>query len=484
MAVIDSGNDSAGKANVDAAFNLNTTLPTDPQYVGQAIAVSQIDDGSVTGLYETRTVDVDADFKLRCAVENILDTEVFDYAAQNTGKHSYATSTLTYTWSVNGLTSNGSGITSVGTGARVRTYAYFPLFGANQLYVQSQMSISAAPVSSTVVDWGFGLTGAANPFDPSDGVYFRLDASGISGVINFNGIEATVGPFDFTGIDGSPTYTPGTKYQFVIQISERDARFWINSILCGTIPVPSGQGRLCMAASAGFFHRHAIIGGAAGGVLQTNLNSYTVSLGGPAPGDTEASFGNRALGSYQGLSGGTMGTLANYANSTNPVSAAGSNTAANVTGLGGQGAINAAAAAATDFIMCSYQVPVGTVNVQGRRLAVRGVKISAINLGAAVATTPTTIALSLAFGHTSVSLATAEGIAAKAPRRIALGFLYWNVGAPAGATPDGGDCLMVFQTPIYVNPGEFIATVMKFAAGTATGGQSIAYHVTFDYGWE
>jgi hypothetical protein len=184
-----------------------------------------------------------------------------------------------------------------------------------------------------------------------------------------------------------------------------------------------------------------------------------------------------------------MGSLASYANSTTPSTAAGSNTAANATGLGGQGAITAQVTGTSDNIMVSYQVPAGTVAVQGRRLVVSGVRISCANLGAAVATTPTTIALSLAFGHTAVSMATADTASfatatTKAPRRIALGMMYWPVAAPIGATPANGDITMRFENPVYVNPGEFIATCMKFITGTATVSQSIYYHVAFDFGWE
>lgn len=80
------------------------------------------------------------------------------------------------------------------------------------------------------------------------------------------------------------------------------------------------------------------------------------------------------FGSYTGLSGGTMGSLATYPNSTNPTAAAPSNTAltANLpAGLGGQGAVTAAVAAATDGIWGSYQVPAGTANAPGRRLVLR-----------------------------------------------------------------------------------------------------------------
>jgi hypothetical protein len=125
------------------------------------------------------------------------------------------------------------------------------------------------------------------------------------------------------------------------------------------------------------------------------------------------------------------------------------------------------------------------VNVQGRRLVLRGVRIDAVNTGAAVATTATTIQWSLAFGHTAVSLATAEGAAAKAPRRVALGIMTWPVGAAIGQAPQGGAIDFDFgDAPIFVNPGEFIALVGKFIVGTATASQTITYIWQPTYGWE
>ena len=484
MAIIESGNSSAGKANVDAAFNLNVTLPKDDESVGKGGAVAIMDDGAVTGVTETRSIDVDEDYKLRINAESLIDQETFDYSAQNTGKHSYTTTTLTMVWAANGLRTNGGGITTINTGALFRTYAMFPVMGATQLWIETEGSFDAQPTTNTLIDFGGMIPGAANPFTPGDGIYFRLNSNGIVGVINSNGTETQVGPFDFTNISGAPSYANNRKYQWIIQVTQRRVNFWIDNILVGSIETPVGQGQPCMAAALNFAVRHAIVGGAAGAALSFYMNSYTVSLGGSPFAETIGCQGNRALGSYQGLSGGTMGSLANYANSANPAGAAGSNTAANVTGLGGQGAINAAAAAATDFIMCSYQVPVGTVNVQGRRLRINGVKVSFCNLGAVVASSATTLAVSIAFGHTAVSLATAEAATAKAPRRIPLGYAFWPVGAVVGQTPSGGDITMKFDNPIFVNPGEFVALAMKFAAGTATASQVIHYHVTFDFGWE
>jgi hypothetical protein len=184
---------------------------------------------------------------------------------------------------------------------------------------------------------------------------------------------------------------------------------------------------------------------------------------------------------YQGQNGGTMGSSASYANSADPTAAAAlSNTAALVAGLGGQFRFNATATAVTDGIVTSFLNPVGSTAITPRTLYITGVKISCANLGAAVATTATVLAWSLAFGHSTVSLATAEGVTAKAARRIALGLMSWPVGAAIGAMPERGDLMMQFDTPVVVNPGEYLATVAKFILGTATASQVIWGHVTFD----
>ena len=444
---------------------------------------SENDPGIATGARSVASPETDEDFRLRVSHESFVDRETFNYTAQNTGKHVYTNTTMTAAWTVNGWQSNSGSITTINTGVVLQTRAWFPIPVASTLYGEFVFAPSVAPIpSNTTVDVGFFIPGA-NPYAPTDGAYFRFTASGVFGAINSSGVETVTGALSLPG-----GLVSTERVRYVISVTERDAQFWaeVDGViyLLGTLTCPSSRGAIFQAASLPFAVRHGIGGTAAGSAFSAFITDYGISLGGMLYSDSLGAIGNRSLGSYQGLSGGTMGSLANYANSANPTSAAGSNTAANVTGLGGQGAINAAATAATDFIMCSYQVPAGTTAVQGRRLRVNGVSISAANLGAAVATTATTIALSLAFGHTAVSLATTEAATTKAPRRIPLGIMYWPVGAVIGQGSLPGQIYVPFQNPVYVNPGEFIATTLKFITGTATASQSIWYHVTFDYGWE
>lgn len=482
MAVIQ-GSISGNLAEVDAnnRFKVNLATAATPAQVGGALLYSENDSGTALGTPYLSSPETDDDYRLRVAQEAVFDCETFNYTAQNTGKHKYVTTTMVNAWTATGLVTNSGNITTTTTGTSFSTWAEFPILGAAILYCETEGSFSAQPTASTLIDFGMFRPGGATPFAPTDGISFRLTSAGMFGIINSNGTETQVGPFTWT-------YANNQKYQFIIAMHERGVEFWIDNVLYAVIDTPAGQGQPCMSTSLPYSLRHAIAGGAAGAALSFTLNDYTISLGGPNIVQTASTVGLRAYGSYQGLSGGTMGSLATYPNSTTPTSAIPTNTAltANLpTGIGGQGIIPAQAGAATDFILGSTQIPAGTANIQGRRMVLRGIVIDALNTGAAVATTATAIQWSLAFGHSTVSLATAEGVAAKAPRRVALGYMTWPVGAAIGQGPQSGAITIDFgDAPIFINPGEFLALVAKFVVGTATASQTISYIWQPIYGWE
>jgi hypothetical protein len=465
-------------AEVTASRQLKAILPdaTVAADVGAIRVFSENDPGTITGEPYLYSPETDKDYRLRVSQDTLLDEEVFNYAAQNTGKHQYHNTTMTAVWGTGGVLLNGASITTTTTAARIRTYATFPLMDPGTLNVSTTAMFSAQPQANVIIDYGLFLDSAANPYAPSDGVFFRLSSGGLYGVINHNGTETTTAPLDFT-------YTNARFYQFMIVAHEREVHFWIDNVLYATLETPVGQGQPYMAEALPFAVRHAIVGGAAGGVIQATVKNYSVSIGGLQISDTLGEINNRVVGAYQGLSGGTMGTLASYANSADPTaSAALNNTTALVTGLGGQFRFNAAATAVLDGIVCSFQVPATTVSTRNRRLKINGVRLSLINTGAAVATTATALQWSLAFGHTAVSLATTEAATTKAPRRIPLGIRAWPIGAAIGATVD--DLEVKFESPIYVNPGEFVAFVAKFIIGTATASQVIWGTATVIHSWE
>lgn len=493
---IQSGSSTAGLQNVDSNYNAQVITPGNTATggtVGGGAAnapamYGENDPGTISGARYVASPEIDDDYRIRAALDTVLDVETFNYTAQNTGKHTFVNTTLTAGWTTAGLTTNSGAVTTTTTGLTIGTYAEFPMIGGNHLYAEFECSLNAAVTTNFAIDFGLFRRGASTPYAPTDGVYFRVSPSGWQGVINYNGVETTTSVFPTSSTDSTPwAHVINKKYQFIISIVERGVEFWIDNVLYGSINTPTGQGQPFLSATLPISIRHGHTG-TTGVAIQLTMNDYCLHFGGSSFARQLGELGNAALGSYQGLSGGTMGSLATYANSTNPTAAAPSNTAltANLPGgLGGQGAVTAAAAAATDGIWGSYQVPAGTVSIQGKRLKVIGVVIDAVNNGAAVATTATTVQFSLGFGNTAVSLATAEAATTKASRRVPLGFMTWAVGAAIGAQPQFGPLKVDLKdSPVYVNPGEFIQLVGKFLVGTATASQVINFTWQPIYSWE
>jgi hypothetical protein len=466
--------DANGNVQVVTAGNTSAGVAFGGGSAAAPAIYSEVDSGAITGSRLTLSPETDSDYRLRIATDTFFDDETFNYLAQNTGRHSNLNTTMTFSYTTGGLITNAGAITTTTTGLSLATYAHFPFYSNGVVrYDVFEGGFTQQPAANILVDIGCFLRGAANPYAPTDGAYFRLTSAGLLGVTNHNGTETTVTlPF---------TYTNSRIYKFIIVTSNEEAQFWIDNTLYGTIPVPVGQAQPFMAASLPFAMRHAIVGGAAGNTLQFILRGYGVSYGGGNITRSAGEFGNGVYGSYQGRSGGTMGSLASYANSANPVAAVPTNTTALMTGLGGQVWETDTLAVTTDGIICSYQVPTGTVSVLGKRLKINGVKIDGY-IQTALVGGGYNAQFTLAFGHTAVSLATAETVSTKAPRRIVLG--GYSVPAAAAALVQLPTITLTLQNPIYVNPSEFIAVVKKKVGALAPTGGVVAHLISFDYSWE
>lgn len=480
-----------------------TTLNGVPVFTGDALAApagvgavrmfSEADNGFIIGTPQLLSPEADNDYRLRISHDLLFDEYVFNHTAQDTGKHSYANTTMTNAWTAGQLTTNSGSITTITTGTVLQTYAYFPNFGTQTISADTELGFSAQPQTNSFIEWGLGIPGAAT-VAPADGVFFRLSPAGLQGIASFNGAETSTGIFPLSGGTGTWVYTNAKRYQFIVYATTVSAEFWVNdgtgAVKLGSIPLPSAQGRMSMAAGLQYFIKHRITGGAAGGALQATVGAYSVRVGGANVATNASTQGNRLFGSYQGVSGGTLGTLArigtitagNEANVTAAVPT--TTTAALGSGLGGTFWETATLAANTDGIIMSFQVPAGTVNVQGRRLVLRGISLSSY-LQTAITGGPYTAEWFLAFGHTAVSLATAEAATTKAPRRIVLPFVQQITLTQAAQTTaaqnttfcDFGDA------PVFVNPGEFVQLCTRHIGTVATVG-TVVHRVTPVFGWE
>jgi hypothetical protein len=469
------GGGSSNLAAVDANGNLQVTTPVAAEDAGWIKIGSENDAGTISGTAYVLSPETTDDYQLRIGHDTLFDHETFCYAAQNTAKHTYSNTTITNAWSGGYLVTNSGLATTTTTGTLFQTRRYFPIIGSAALYFEFNAALTQTAVgANTVIDFGAFLAGGSTPYAPTDGAYFRWNNAGLFGVIN-NGSETTTSAFTFTPVANQ-------NYKFTITVTESETEFWIDDVLYATIPTPVSVGQPFASASLPLAIRHAHTG-VAGVALSFKVSDYTVSIGGVNTtrtwDETMSGMGQHAS---QGASGGTMGSTALYTNSlaAGAGAAATNTTAALGSGLGGQFAVQPTLTAGTDGIISSYQNPAGTTALPGRNLVIYGVKIDGL-VTTAFTGGPVYYAWSLAYGHTAVSLATAEAATTKAARRIPLGIQTYVVTAAVGTL--GQTVQVTFINPIVVQPGEFVQTVAK-NLGTVTSAGVIVNLISFDAKWE
>ncbi len=477
---------SSDKLAINATGAASVALTTDDAAAGfvALVAESHPTENGVTR--EVYALESNDDYALRTTQEEVLFAHLFAGAAVNTTLFRQGSATATITQTGGFLTLNAGLSTASGAAAVVTGYQMAEVTPTSNLYWSGAGQFGqASHPANCLMEWGLATHNAGpgtGTTEPTDGAYFRVSAAGaFEAVIRSAGVDvatATITAAFGTVVGGN------TTREFVVSLSDSTARFWIDDAPVARIDLPTSAaaapGWTVTRTLAPHFRLHNT--GVTGSAQSMKFSEVAIkrdNVGAPRPlAHAVAASGQMAS---QGQTGETFGTTASYANSADPTAAAAlSNTVVLVTGLGGQARFNAGATSTTDGIVTSYQVPAATSAIPGKALYITGVKISAANLGVAVATTASTIAWSLAYGHTAAALNTSEAATTKAPRRVALGLMTWPVGAAVGQMPQCGDLVMQFDSPICVQPGEFVASVAKFVVGTATASQVIWAHVTFD----
>lgn len=485
MAVIDTGSSTAGKANVDSNYNLQVRTPKALAQAGFASLSGTDDDGTTDGI--VKRVYVSEANAVKNAQTELLWDDTFNATAQNTAKYNFAATTQTGSQAGGYLILNTSAITTINTNSGIQTFRTFPIFAKSETRVTIAMLLTQSPQANNLIELGLFSAVLTTRVAPLDGVFFRYNAAGeLRGVINYNGTE--------TQTSAITPPSANVNHDYTIVISADGAVFFIDGLRVAKItlltdaptlgqPISSATVPLCVRTYHG--------GSAPALATQVKVSDVYVTLIGPQLtknwSEQKCGMGHMA---YQGQNGGTMGTTALYANSSNPGTAVPTNTTAALgSGLGGKFQETLTLAAGTDGIIQSYQNPAGSVTQTPRNLYIKGVTITGV-VTVALTTNPLAGTMSLAFGHTAVSMATAEAASftaagtTKAPRRIAL--CSTSVASPTAAagTPVTGLPFSVqFSSPIVVAPGEFIAvTHNKVTTAPATG--SIMWTITFDAYYE
>lgn len=462
-------------SNLDAGNNIKTALTNVPAYVGAVRLMSENDPGAITGTPYLKSPETSPDYRLRVGADSVWDDENFNYTAQNFNKHSYLTNTLTMAWGSGFLSTNSGSVTTTATGCQFRTYRHFPLQGSGAVYCECAMALSNTPVNNWNLDFGLFLPAAASTSIPVDGIYFRINSTGVFGVVNNNGTEAATAVF---------TFTPAINqvYKYNITITDGEVEFWIDDVLYGEKSKPVAAGSTMYAGSNPFAIRHHHTG-ATSAVIQAKFANYTISM---ADMDNvrlwASNKAGQGLSAIQYASGGAAGMTANNVNITAPAAATLANATAGYATLGGKFVFAAVAGAETDYALFAFLNPAAAVGVTGRNLVIRGVWIDTFNAVVAVATTPTVLEWSAAVGSTAVTLLTTDTAVARLPKRIALGVQSFVVGALAGAQAQRVDVNL--DAPLVVEPGTYFHIILRMPYGTATATELFRGHVGVNAYWE
>ncbi len=474
--------DEASVTSKQVHIKPETDVATNPGNVGAVRVFSENDPGRITGTPYLKSAETSQDFRQRVGMDTVLLSYTFNASTQNTGVWKHAFTTMTMTQSSGFLNVNAAGTSTVsGNFAYLQTWGYFPLIGTAPVCVEISGAFTMYPTVNEVFQFGLGFaTGAA---EPVDGVWMELTSAGLVGCVRYNsGTTAKQ-----TLIASIATMTLNSNSKYAIIIGEREIEYWIDDELLGEQPIPAGQGQAFLSTSLPLFiqkYNNGIVGSSPNMIFK--VGDVTVTLMDIA---TNKSWGGQLARSGLGLQALDGGTYTNgvpqvqWANTALPTAAVATNTTAALGAfLGGIFLMNAAATSATDVVISSYQNPIGGVNQTGRVMHLGGIQVDIVNAGAAnSATVPTTLALAVAWGSTSVSLAATESASfatgtTKIRRPQPIGVIGLPINAVVGQ--QGTSVQFDFEAPIIVNPGEFVGVMGKILSGAATASQVLQFVIS------
>ena len=477
MATIQTGVNTPGTANVDTNFNLAIVTPSADKTGFVNLSV-QDDDGVLAG---TSVVGVPRVSKLATSRNRTLRVgswlqefcSTFAMAAQNTSIWLANVGSGTFAHTNGWLVFNNSSITSAGVAIMYRTWRQFVITPDVPKIIDVDLMISAAPPTNWNFEFGIGIHNGGTPFAPTDGAWVRINTSGVFLVSGINGAE-TLGGSVYPA--ASIPVAVSRQWRLVVHVDSIEV--WLADAdgdysLLGTLATPATAAGISQAMSGSFFARlnQPAIASAAvqmrlGSVVVWSADNQTTKL----HSYVQAAAGLHSSQAPDGTTAGQTGNMTN--NLAVGAGAVATNTTAAVsTGLGGQFTVQPALAAGTDGIMQSFQNQTGAVGSPGRTLMVTGVRLRGIVTTVLVGG-PVSYVWSVAFGHTAVTLTTAETSVAKAPRRMPLDIESFAAAAAVGTLGQLMD--QKFEPPIPVNPGELFALVAK-NVGTVTSTGAITY---------
>ena len=397
---------------------------------------------------------------------------------------------------------NSGASVAVTTGVGILSMPVFPVRLGKTLILKSQLRTVNATATNKSIEIGFGNwnTGTAGQGAAvNDGACFRWDNGGFHGVLNHAGTETSI------ALNSNVPLSDSSLREYEIRLNPKSVEFWIQNVQYGVISKDSGTllndtlAGANRAASLQAFARvfnTASIPSAAPKLELANIGVYgeggETNLPAPFLSAWEGRSGiqnqptiHTATGGLSAITNSQVAGVGSTPTNTTTVPIA-------ATSLGGyyQLLLNASfPVVATDFIINAWLNPAvpltaGVAN-DAKTFFVTRIRICKpfiTTVGVLGGHTGLWLA---AVGSTAVTLATADSATAKSPRRIALGGVHSFAAAPiAGAIATGDYVDTPFETPLVVNPGEYLHIIYKSPVTTAYTSGVMSGFITVDGFWE
>lgn len=484
MAVIDGGSSTAGKANVDANYNLNVTLPTTASQAGYA----QITYLAASGV-PVKNLEISEDNAMYTAeARQVMDLDFNSASTAWSGKIGTNATTMTKAVQNGFMRLNNSAITTTTTGISIYTNRVITLEAGYDYIYRAQVRHSNATATNKQCDIGMGYylfaAGQANAMNEFIG--FRWTTTGgLQAVVETSqGGAPTV---QATNINSNVPFSDAVSREYKMIISDTEVEFYVDEVFQTRITKDPASFGLLKGSTLPCIAR-VFNSGVASAAATFDLGFISVMKVGADDAMPHA-YRMAAMdkSSYYFQPDITTGTTATHlypASGTAPTAAVGSNTASAANNTAVMGGLirntltGVTATLSTNVLWTSYQNPANPtaagVATNARNFYVTGISVSPMIVTTALTGGGFTAVWFAAHGHTAISLATADAdgttaVAQKAPRIVPLPRVS-TLGATAAlatVSTDVGDHQFKFETPLVIHPGEFISVGMRTVAVTA-----------------
>lgn len=430
-----------------------------------------------------RAMDVSADFRTRIGLDTSLMNTAFEGAVTWTPMFNQSLSTMTTSQGSGYLRLNAGSSVASGTYAILQSYRTFPLLGSYPLYFETWCRNINDAIANAVTEFGFGY--AATMAAPTDGAYFRVNATGDwLAVVNYGGTERT---------STMSRPTTSQNHHFLIVLHNDSAEFWIDGALQARIAVSVDAPSMVSSSHQQAFFR-VYNSGVPSSARQLDIGFLNVSLGDALSGKPWshvcAGTGGTAVQFQNGSTVGptvTRGTGANGWPTSATARAAGTWTATSAPALNSLGGLWSSPAISTltsdaDYPVFAFQNPAGNNARPGKTLYVTGVRCGEAYASAAASTNAIFLSCIVAVGGTASATSTADAATTVAPKAVVVGGYGFVATDVIGATRAGFD--ISFDSPLIVPPGAYFHFIVRpvgtVTSNTLTVHSSLAVHGYFE----